>query len=303
MQKHNLHLAYFLTLIFFSVLISVLRYIDFNNISQNLEKPLIKIYTHAQKIISNTKKIDNNFSKKNDNPPKKDIDKANKIERNVINEINALPKEQPQTLQTEKNEKHNIEITKDLAVIEKQNNIQQISLQSTIVKNDIQNAKDNDILTLPIKKNNNIEHNTNDKIIEKKENLEPAQNQNVIQKSYKDNIQPTQTSIVRTKSIVETQSKIYNETEVELKPRIKKKVEPLYPPAALNRQIEGFVELEFLVDKDGGVKDPKVITAVPKNYFEISAITAIKQWAFQPGIINNSPVATKCKIKINFKLD
>jgi TonB family protein len=59
-------------------------------------------------------------------------------------------------------------------------------------------------------------------------------------------------------------------------------VSPVYPQRALSQGIEGRVTLEFTVDSDGSVVDPKVRTAEPAGLFEDAALDAIKQFRYRP---------------------
>jgi periplasmic protein TonB len=77
---------------------------------------------------------------------------------------------------------------------------------------------------------------------------------------------------------------------------------PIYPGRAKNRRIEGFVEIEFVVDKQGLVQNPKIISSNPAGYFESSAMNTIVKWKFIPGKINNQPVLTRVRQKMSFKL-
>lgn len=65
-----------------------------------------------------------------------------------------------------------------------------------------------------------------------------------------------------------------------------------YPSRALQRGIEGFVELSFTVDRFGSVVDPIVINAVPEGIFERSALQAIAKWKYSPAMNNGEPVET-----------
>lgn len=77
---------------------------------------------------------------------------------------------------------------------------------------------------------------------------------------------------------------------------------PIYPGRAKNRRVEGFVEIEFIVDKQGQVQKPKIISSDPVGYFETSAMNTIVRWKFIPGKINNQPVLTRVRQKMSFKL-
>lgn len=59
-------------------------------------------------------------------------------------------------------------------------------------------------------------------------------------------------------------------------------VPPEYPSRAQRRGLEGFVELEFVIRRDGRV-DPdsiRVVSANPRNIFDKAALAAVRQWRF-----------------------
>jgi periplasmic protein TonB len=67
---------------------------------------------------------------------------------------------------------------------------------------------------------------------------------------------------------------------------------PNYPSRALQRGIEGFVELSFTVDRFGSVIDPLVINAVPEGIFDRAALQAIRRWKYSPAMNNGQAVET-----------
>ncbi|MFK7897146.1 MAG: TonB family protein [Myxococcota bacterium] len=81
------------------------------------------------------------------------------------------------------------------------------------------------------------------------------------------------------------------------------RVPPSYPERAKQRGIEGRVLVQFTISKSGSVKDPKVIAAEPSNIFNKAAIKAIRQWKYNPKILNGKPVEqVGQKIAIPFRL-
>ena len=66
-------------------------------------------------------------------------------------------------------------------------------------------------------------------------------------------------------------------------PAVVSQVQPRYPPLALRRRIEGFVELSFTVQPDGSVTDISVIDSEPRTLFNREAINALERWRFAPG--------------------
>ncbi|MBZ5486740.1 TonB family protein [Halomonas aquamarina] len=60
------------------------------------------------------------------------------------------------------------------------------------------------------------------------------------------------------------------------------RVDPTYPPRAQRRGMEGYVEVEFIVRRDGSVdrSSIRVINAQPRRVFESAAEEAIAKWQF-----------------------
>lgn len=64
------------------------------------------------------------------------------------------------------------------------------------------------------------------------------------------------------------------------------KVAPVYPRRALQRGIEGYVIVEFTVDKTGAVKSPLVIEANPEGLFDRAAMDAALKFKYKPRVVN-----------------
>lgn len=56
--------------------------------------------------------------------------------------------------------------------------------------------------------------------------------------------------------------------------------QPVYPHAALLRGIEGRVTIEFGLSADGGVLEPRVVSAEPAGVFDKAAVEAIRTWRY-----------------------
>lgn len=79
---------------------------------------------------------------------------------------------------------------------------------------------------------------------------------------------------------------------------------PSYPSRALQRGIEGFVELSFTVNRFGSVIDPVVINAMPEGIFDRSALQSISRWKYSPAMNNGEPVETyDVRHRIVFQMD
>ncbi len=53
---------------------------------------------------------------------------------------------------------------------------------------------------------------------------------------------------------------------------------PVYPAALLQQRIEGYVEVEYDLDPEGQVQNPRVVTAMPRGEFEKAALVALRSW-------------------------
>ena len=62
--------------------------------------------------------------------------------------------------------------------------------------------------------------------------------------------------------------------------RFQRKVDPVYPPQALQEAIQGEVKVGVLIDKQGQVSQTKVVEGHP--LLAASALEAIKKWEFEP---------------------
>ncbi len=60
------------------------------------------------------------------------------------------------------------------------------------------------------------------------------------------------------------------------------KVAAQYPIRALDRGIEGWVEVSFSIRPDGTVFEPKVVAARPPGTFDKSALVAVSKWRYAP---------------------
>jgi protein TonB len=62
------------------------------------------------------------------------------------------------------------------------------------------------------------------------------------------------------------------------------RINPDYPPRALSRGLEGWVQVQFTITATGTVKDAVVVNAEPKNIFDDAALKAIARWRYNPKV-------------------
>jgi protein TonB len=62
------------------------------------------------------------------------------------------------------------------------------------------------------------------------------------------------------------------------------RIAPEYPPRALSRGLEGWVQVQFTITATGTVKDPVVVNAEPKGIFDDAALKSIARWRYNPKV-------------------
>ena len=77
-------------------------------------------------------------------------------------------------------------------------------------------------------------------------------------------------------------------------------VRPVYPVDAQAARIQGIVIIEAIIDRDGYVRDAKVLRSVAM--LDDAAITAVRQWQFTPTLLNGVPVEVVMTVTVNFTL-
>jgi TonB family protein len=75
---------------------------------------------------------------------------------------------------------------------------------------------------------------------------------------------------------------------------------PVYPPAARNAGISGEVLLEVTIGKDGSVANVAVLSG--DAMLTPAAIEAVRQWKYQPTLLNLQPVEVVAQVSVNFTL-
>jgi TonB family protein len=75
-----------------------------------------------------------------------------------------------------------------------------------------------------------------------------------------------------------------------------------YPSRALERSIEGWVEIQYTVTPKGKVADVKALRADPVGVFEAAATDAALRMTYKPVVKDGTPIAVTTKIRVAFRL-
>jgi protein TonB len=77
-------------------------------------------------------------------------------------------------------------------------------------------------------------------------------------------------------------------------------VKPAYPPLARTARVSGTVELEAVIGTDGRLTELHVKSGNP--LLVPAAVDAVRQWVYQPTVLNGEPVEVLTTILVNFTL-
>ena len=97
------------------------------------------------------------------------------------------------------------------------------------------------------------------------------------------------------------QEQVYKVGEGIKSPVLISEVKPIYTQPAKERGVQGSVELDAVILKDGTVGDVSVTKSLDAD-LDQQAIKATKQWTFKPGTKDGDPVNVKVTIELTFTL-
>ncbi len=76
-------------------------------------------------------------------------------------------------------------------------------------------------------------------------------------------------------------------------------VRPVYPPVAAASQVEGTITLKAVISKDGQVKELHYVSG--PSLLSNAALDAVRQWHYQPTLLDGNPVEVETTILLVFK--
>lgn len=82
-------------------------------------------------------------------------------------------------------------------------------------------------------------------------------------------------------------------------PRPLKMVPPIYPPLASRARVSGTVVLEATLTAQGTVEEIRVVSGHP--LLLDAAIACVKQWQYEPTLLNGVPVSVILTAKVHFQ--
>lgn len=79
------------------------------------------------------------------------------------------------------------------------------------------------------------------------------------------------------------------------------RITPIYPPLARQTRISGTVRLHAIISKDGTIQQLEVVSGHP--LLQQAALDAVRQWRYQPTLLNGEPVEVDTTIDVIFSLN
>ena len=139
----------------------------------------------------------------------------------------------------------------------------------------------------------------------------PVKQENIIEKTLPTPVVQTEESKQTETTTVNQQPNYIGENNDQIKlqplskltrlPSFLSKIEPVYPSAEQHAGTQATVLAEIMLDKEGKVLDIKIVKSAGL-YFDNAVIDAIRKSRFNPGLIEQEPVAVKVLLPFRFKL-
>jgi protein TonB len=89
-------------------------------------------------------------------------------------------------------------------------------------------------------------------------------------------------------------------SEMQQMAQLVTRVEPRYPPIAIQIHREGRVELHAIISTTGTIESLEVISGDP--LFIQSALAAVREWRYRPTILNGRPIEVDTRITVIYTL-
>jgi TonB family protein len=85
------------------------------------------------------------------------------------------------------------------------------------------------------------------------------------------------------------------------RPKIVRKVDPVYPASAKDARIAGMVMIEATISAQGCVRDARVTRSV-RPALDLSALTAVTQWRYTPTLVQGRPVEVIMSVNVTYAI-
>ena len=77
-------------------------------------------------------------------------------------------------------------------------------------------------------------------------------------------------------------------------------VQAEFPESARRKGLSGWVEVAFTVNAKGQVEDAQIRASSPEDVFDEAALRAVRQWRYDPPIIDGKATAQRSAARLKF---
>jgi len=91
---------------------------------------------------------------------------------------------------------------------------------------------------------------------------------------------------------------------VIMEAKLVERTAPIYPDRAIDRNIEGWVEMSYTVIETGKVTNIEVIDSLPKVIFNRAAVVALSKWTYEAAFNTQTgqAISSDLRVRLSFKL-
>ena len=82
--------------------------------------------------------------------------------------------------------------------------------------------------------------------------------------------------------------------------KLVRQIKPNYPALARQARVSGSVRLEAIISKGGAIQNLRLVSGHP--LLSQAAVEAVRQWLYQPTLLNGEPTEVVTQIDVNFLL-
>jgi TonB family protein len=107
---------------------------------------------------------------------------------------------------------------------------------------------------------------------------------------------------VRMPFVISTRAASGGATGRHVMPRVTSQPAPIYPFAMLSNGMKGEVLVDFVVDREGRVRNAFAARSLNPS-FDDAAVDAVERWRFEPGRIGDRPVSTHMRVPVIFEIE
>jgi periplasmic protein TonB len=93
---------------------------------------------------------------------------------------------------------------------------------------------------------------------------------------------------------------LQHRTSVMMEGNLIHRVQPQYPPLAIQTHTQGSVVLSAVISRTGTIENLQVISGHPM--LVKAAIDAVRQWRYRPYVLNGDPVEVDTQVTVNFTI-